>query len=66
MPKYRFIKFKDDNNRYDVISVTIDVDTVMRQDLIDSFTSFLQACDYPVDGKLEIVVDDTSGVPGEE
>ena len=56
--KYKFIKIKDAENRYDISSVTMEVDTTDLTKLIEEFELFLRACSFGFDGHLDIVKDD--------
>jgi len=53
MMQYKFVKEKDPNNEYDCTRVTIEANTVSRQDLINSFIEFLGACGYNVEDLKE-------------
>lgn len=50
---YKFIKTKDENNEFDCTKVTIECDTVNRQDLINTFIEFLAASGYTVEDLKE-------------
>jgi hypothetical protein len=56
--KYKFIKIKDVDSRYDVSNITMEVDTVDLTKLIEEFELFLRACSFGFEGHLEIVKDD--------
>jgi hypothetical protein len=63
MSKYKFIKIKDETNRFDTANIKFEIDTVSLEDLLEQFESFLKACGYPFDGTLEIaenVIHDSS------
>jgi len=50
---YTFKKDRDPDNEFDTSIVTIEVDTVDRQELINSFIEFLAGCGYNVDDLKE-------------
>ena len=45
---YTFKKTKDEENQYDCTNVTIELETVDRQEVINTFIEFLAACGYNV------------------
>jgi len=55
---YKFIKTKDAENRYDISSITIEVDTPDLLKIIEEFEVFLKACGFHFDGHLDIVEDE--------
>lgn len=58
MPGYRFEKFRDPDNVYDVTTVSMTVDTVSLPDMISEFENFLRAVGFVFNGHLEIVEED--------
>jgi hypothetical protein len=56
--KYKFIKTKDADSRYDISNITMEVDTTDLIKLIEEFELFLRACSFGFDGHLEIVKDE--------
>lgn len=57
---FKFIKIPDENNRHDVASVEICVDSgeVTLDELVEVFSAFLRACDFSLND-LEIVQKET-------
>jgi hypothetical protein len=57
---FKFIKIPDKNNRHDVASVEICVDSgeVTLAELVEVFSAFLRACDFSLND-LEIVQKET-------
>jgi hypothetical protein len=52
MSKYIFIKKPDENNQYDISTVTFEFQTVDKSDLIENFEDFLKACGYVIKGYI--------------
>lgn len=52
MSKYIFIKKPDENNQYDISTVTIELETDTKSDLIEHFEDFLKACGYVIRGYI--------------
>lgn len=50
---YQFKKTPDLDNPFDASTVTVEVDTVERQELINSFIEFLAGCGYHVEDLKE-------------
>ena len=44
--QYKFIKEKDPDNRFDTTRVTIECDTVDKQELLEAFYDFLDGCGF--------------------
>lgn len=55
MSKYKFIKEKNVDNKFDTTEITFNVDTIDLNDLIYEFELFLKASGFNFDGNLEIV-----------
>lgn len=55
MTKYKFIKYKDKHNEFDTTNVLIQTETVILDDLLESFKEFLLASGYSIKGDIEIV-----------
>lgn len=51
--QHKFTKDIDPDNKYDCTKVTVEVDTVERQELINSFIEFLAGCGYNVEDLKE-------------
>lgn len=54
MSKYKFIKIKDEANKFDTTDVTIESVSVGLPELLEDITDFLKACGFSLDG-LEAV-----------
>jgi len=53
---YRFIKYRDNSNNYDLTNVLISVDKdASRDELLEAFANFLRACSFVVDGEIDVV-----------
>lgn len=62
MPQYTFSKKMDPDNRFDCTNVTVEVDTVSLNDLIEAFGEFLKGCGYSYNGTLEVVEPDEAQI----
>lgn len=59
---YRFIKYRDNSNKYDLTNVLISVDAgASREELLEAFAAFLRACTFNVDGEIEVIKEDEVG-----
>lgn len=58
MSIYKFIKEKDETNRFDNTRVEVEVDDVCLPEIIKAFEDFLRGCGFAFDGELDIVEDD--------
>ena len=53
---YRFIKYSDNSNEYDITNVLISIDRdASRDELLQAFADFLRACTFVVDGEIDVV-----------
>jgi hypothetical protein len=52
MSKYIFIKKPDENNQYDISTITFEFQTVDKSDLLENFEDFLKACGYVIKGYI--------------
>lgn len=52
-PKYKFVKYKDEDNKFDVSQVVHFVDTEDLNTLLEEFELFIRACGFCPKGALE-------------
>lgn len=50
--QFRFIKYRDLNNKYDTITVDISSDASTVSEILEDFRAFLLACGYQIKGDL--------------
>lgn len=55
---YKFIKTRDEDNRYDNTDVVISFDACTLDEMLEVFTEFLFACGYRPKGTLDFVEED--------
>jgi len=55
MSKYVFMKNPDEKNQFDLSTVTIELETDNKSDLIEHFEDFLKACGFVVKGYIDEV-----------
>lgn len=55
MNKFKFIKYKDTENEYDVSKIVFTTETLLLGEIVTQFEYFLKACGFHFDGHLEFV-----------
>jgi hypothetical protein len=58
MPKYHFIKYKEQDNCHDFSTIIYEVDSHNLEEVIEGFENFLKASGFYFEGHLYITDDD--------
>lgn len=62
MTKYIFKKLRDETNHYDKSDVTMELEAIQIDDIIEEFTYFLRASGFVVDEIVHIKQDEVNNV----
>lgn len=55
MGKYKFVKEKDPNNKYDNATIEFDMEVETWTDLLEYFNEFILACGFHPNGKFDCI-----------
>jgi hypothetical protein len=58
MARYTFIKEKDFKNVFDSTKVTVEIDCVSLNEVLEAFEDFLKGSGFILKGKVEIIEDE--------
>lgn len=61
-PKFKFLKTKDEDNRFDTSNVLVTSDAETLEDILTDFEDFLRGCGYVFDGHLDIIEEDIAPI----